>query len=123
MPTAKKVLSFYTFSLVCLAAISLVLASCASTPTTVSPVRLPTLEEKFARILQLEDLRVLDEPFQKSELNVADRELVSSLEGRQSEFLQNPELIELLDDPIASIRRRAALALGRVGLSEAVAPR
>ena len=122
MPTAKKVLSFYTFSLVCLAAISLVLASCASTPTTVSPVRLPTLEEKFARILQLEDLRVLDEPFQQSELNVADRELVSSLEGRQSEFLQNPELIELLDDPIASIRRRAALALGRVGLSDAVAP-
>jgi cyclophilin family peptidyl-prolyl cis-trans isomerase/HEAT repeat protein len=33
-----------------------------------------------------------------------------------------PDLVDLLRDPEARIRRRAALALGRVGLAEAVAP-
>ena len=122
MPSAEKVCLFYAFSLACLVAVSLGMASCASTPTTVSSLRLPTLEEKFARILQLEDLRILGESVQKSEINLTDTDLVLPHGGRQSESLQNPELIELLNDPIANIRRRAALTLGRIGLSDAVAP-
>ena len=122
MPSAEKVCLFYAFSLACLVAVSLGMASCASTPTTVPSLRLPTLEEKFARILQLEDLRILGESVQKSEINLTDTDLVLPHGGRQSESLQNPELIELLNDPIANIRRRAALTLGRIGLSDAVAP-
>ena len=83
------------------ASVALAGGACAGTPAPVVPAP-PTSDQKLAAILRFEDRRVVrDEP-----------------PGSASAF----DLIALVDDPSARIRRRAALALGRVGLSEAVGP-
>jgi HEAT repeat protein/cyclophilin family peptidyl-prolyl cis-trans isomerase len=78
--------------------------ACASTSTPTRPAvpavaAPPAFEQKMAWILRLEEQRVLRDP----ELPPAD-------------------LIRLLTDGQARVRRRAALAVGRVGLTSGVAP-
>jgi HEAT repeat protein len=82
-------------------ALTLALGACACASAPPAPVRppAPTFEEKTSWILRLEDQRVLRD----SATAAAD-------------------LPRLLADEEARIRRRAALAIGRVGLREGTAP-
>jgi HEAT repeat protein len=82
---------------------ALTACACASAPATTPAVPAaalaPTFEQKMAWILRLEDQRVLKDP----ETPAAD-------------------LVRLLTDGQARVRRRAALAIGRVGLTSGIAP-
>ena len=92
-------------------------AQCA--PPPVLPAPPPTFEEKISWILRLEDQRLLRDP-------------VSTLVPVQPSGDATPapvapppvvpDLIQLLGDPIAQLRRRAALGIGRVRSVEGVAP-
>ena len=75
------------------------------------------VEQKLSWILRLEDQRVLRDPAPSP---VAPAVLVRSA-GATSES-SVPDLARLLEDRDARIRRRAALAIGRVGLAEGVLP-
>src|SRR5216684_7655949 len=71
----------------------------APLPKPTAPPIGPTFEQKMAWILRLEDQRILrDQP------------------------PAPPDLVRLITDPDARVRRRAALAIGHVGLREGVAP-
>ena len=95
----------------------LMTSGCASAPPA-PPTPVVTLEQKMAWILQLEDQRVLrlaQEPAAAPETPV----------GRQAApapSLPQPDLAVLVRDEEPRIRRRAALAIGRVKLVEGVAP-
>jgi len=90
---------------------------CARTPTVVVPT-LPTFDEKISWILRLEDQRLIrdtsDSPISNDEFD--------QLEALVREVPMEPDLVLLLSDSEPQIRRRAALALGRLGLKEAVEP-
>lgn len=82
-------------------------AACASAPLPIAPIAppgppAPSFKEKMAWILRFEDERVLRDPEPPSQ--------------------PPPDLLRLLGDPEARVRRRAALAVGRVGQGEAVRP-
>ena len=96
-----------------------VLAACASAPPP-APVVVAPAEPPLATIVRLEDQRVLRDvapPAQAATVPPPRR-------GRAVAPLPPlpPDLITLLDDASARTRRRAALAIGRVGLAEGVAP-
>ena len=80
-------------------------ASCASAPPPPPPALVPAapqrspFEQKMSWILKLEDTRTLKDPASDS-----------------------ADLLRLLGDPEARVRRRAALAVGRVGLTAGVPP-
>ena len=84
---------------------AMVVSSCASAPSAPPSApapavpRLSIFEQKMSWILRLEDMRVLSDPAS----DMAD-------------------LPRLLTDPEARVRRRAALAIGRVGLPAGVPP-
>jgi HEAT repeat protein/cyclophilin family peptidyl-prolyl cis-trans isomerase len=86
-------------------------------PAPVVPVT--TWEEKIGWILRLEDQRLIRDP------NPPPPRVIQPATSRLPEILAPPppsDLILLLGDQQARVRRRAALALGRVGLAEAVEP-
>jgi cyclophilin family peptidyl-prolyl cis-trans isomerase/HEAT repeat protein len=96
------------FALFVLAAVA---PGCATAPP--APPAPPTWEQKLAWILRLEDQRVL-----RSTVPVA---AVAPRPGRS--FLPVvPDLVLMLQDAEGRVRRRAALAVGRVGLVEGVEP-
>jgi len=76
-------------------------------------------EEKISWIIRLEDQRIVRDPNPPAPvvLRPATRRLPQVVAP-----LPPFDLIRLLGDPEARVRRRAALALGRVGLSEGVEP-
>ena len=90
-------------------------AACASAPP---PMPQPTYEEKLAAILRLEDSRSLRDP--------APLPVVMPPGRRRGVVLPAapppPDLVRWLGDADAAVRRRAALAVGRVGLTEGVSP-
>ena len=92
--------------------------ACARAPRMVPPPP-PTSVEKLAWILRLEDQRVLRDPPPPlpvvSEEPQADPPALVPPRPR-------PDLFALLVEPEAWLRRRAALAVGRVGLTEGVGP-
>ena len=98
----------------------LLAAACKTTPPPVKgPPPIP-FEQKMAWILQLEDRRILrNEPPPPPPVEPVRR-------GRAPQVAPTPpptgDLTVLITDADARIRRRAALALGRVGLAEAVTP-
>jgi len=107
-------------------AVSLLLfaSACASAPPAAnhpSSVRPPvvTWEEKLGWILRLEDQRLIRDPNPPAQVI-----LVPATKGRPAIVAPPPpsDLLRLLNDDEARTRRRAALALGRVGLAEAVPP-
>jgi HEAT repeat protein/cyclophilin family peptidyl-prolyl cis-trans isomerase len=97
-------------------------SACASAPPAPTPsaaVKPPviTWEEKLGWILRLEDQRLIRDPNPPPQVVLA-----PATKGRPAIVAPPPpsDLIRLLNDEEGRTRRRAALALGRVGLPEAV---
>ncbi len=106
--------------LLALCAAALVIG-CARSPTVV-PSAPPTFDEKVAWILRLENQRVLRDtpsPPAVSDATPGDESVVHEA---PISLRSEPDLVALLADPEPQLRRRAALALGRIGLSEGIAP-
>src|SRR5687767_11768223 len=102
-------------------ALCLVAVRCASAPVVVPTVEPPvvTYEDKLSWIIRLEDQRILRDPNPPPPL------VLVPATRTQPQIVAPPppsDLIRLLNDGEARVRRRAALALGRVGLPEAVEP-
>jgi len=100
-------------------AVPLLLSGCATAPPPliVPPPPVIPFETKLAWILRLEDSRIIREaapPVMPPAPVAAD---VRAVPPSPSPL---PDLVRLLTDDEARVRRRAALALGRVGLSDAV---
>jgi HEAT repeat protein/cyclophilin family peptidyl-prolyl cis-trans isomerase len=95
------------------------LPGCKTTPPPVAPT--VSYETKVGWIIRLEDQRILNDP-----AAVAPPPPV--VVGKRDKNaptpppLATPDLIKLLTDSDARIRRRAALGIGRVGLTAGVAP-
>jgi cyclophilin family peptidyl-prolyl cis-trans isomerase len=107
-----------TLAVVQLALALTVMAACATAPPPAPPV-VPK-EQKLATILRLEDRRILREEVP------APVPVAPPARGRKPQLAPEPpagpDLVRLLTDSEARIRRRAALAIGRVGLPEGVQP-
>ncbi|MGV3519419.1 HEAT repeat domain-containing protein [Luteitalea sp.] len=99
-----------------------VATACASVPPPPPPVVAPPYEPKIASILRLEDHRVLEDAQSRPAPPpppAVDRR------GRPLPAPAPPpamDLVSLLGDTDARVRRRAALAIGRVGMPAGVAP-
>ena len=101
--------------------ISLAAAACATVPVA-PPVPVgPTFEQKTSWILRLEDQRVLRDAAPPVPPAPA-----APVRGQKTPVVVQPppppDLIRLLSDEDARLRRRAALAIGHVGLREGVQP-
>jgi cyclophilin family peptidyl-prolyl cis-trans isomerase/HEAT repeat protein len=91
-------------------------AACASAPPK-KPVNTAASDnQKMASILQMEDQRVLRVPAP------APPPVAATSKKKQAAPPAPPDLLKLLVDPEPRIRRRAALAVGRVGLPDGVEP-
>lgn len=106
--------------------LALVAAGCASAPLAAPPAPVgPTFEQKIAWILRLEDQRMLRDP--APPVPVAPPAPVVG-RGQRAPIVTTPppppvpDLVRLLSDEEARVRRRSALAVGRVGLREGVEP-
>jgi len=109
---------------------ALMLSACASTPLpppVVKPAG-PSFEQKMSWILRLEDQRVLRDP--PPEPPPPPPPAPAPQRGKKPPAVvatpppppPPPDLAPMLADTEARVRRRAALAIGRVGLSEGVDP-
>src|SRR4051812_23063334 len=96
------------------------MTACASAPPAAPTPAGPTFEQKLAGILRLESERLLREPPPPA----APAPAPASGKAQPPAPLppSPPDLLKLLTDQEARIRRRAALAVGRVGLREGVQP-
>src|SRR5688572_29371588 len=96
--------------------------ACASAPPA-PPAPVTTFEQEMAWILRLEDQRVLrDSPPPVAPVAPAR----PARRGERAPVVipppPPPDLVRLLADSEARIRRRAALAIGRVGLRDGIDP-
>jgi cyclophilin family peptidyl-prolyl cis-trans isomerase/HEAT repeat protein len=94
------------------------LASACATPPPPSPPVI-TWEDKLEWMMRLEDARILREP------NPAPPVVLVPATKRRPAIVAPPlptDLVRLMRDPEARVRRRAALAAGRVGLPAAIEP-
>lgn len=101
--------------------IVLISTACATAPPPASPPVPPpvTWQQKLGWILRLEDQRILRDP------NPPPPVILVPAEPNRPAIVAPPppsNLLRLLEDPEGRVRRRAALAVGRVGLVEAVEP-
>ena len=103
----------------CALGLALVSAACASVPAPLPEPRVVTWEDKLSWMMRLEDQRILRDPDPPPPVVLVP---ATSTQPAIVEPSQPSDLIRLLNDTEARVRRRAALALGRVGLSEAVEP-
>ena len=110
------------FAFLLLASVS---AACASAPPAAS-VKAPSgppFEQKMSWILRLEDQRVLRDP---APVVAPPAPAPVGKNQRPQPAAATPppppDLIRMLSDPEARIRRRAALAIGHVALAEGVTP-
>lgn len=90
----------------------------ATAPKIVPPV-IP-FETKMSWIVSLEDRRILNDPAPPPAVTPVAAPTKSKVVAPSPPPPPSPDLIWLLSDGEARLRRRAALALGRVGLSGAV---
>ncbi len=105
------------------ACLALIAGACASAPTSpprgTPDVPVITWEQKLGWMVRLEDQRILRDPNPPAPI-------VLKPATQREPALVAPappsDLIKLLNDTEARVRRRAALAIGRVGLSEGVEP-
>ena len=105
--------------------LTVVVSGCASAPPVAPPklVAGPPFEEKMSWILRLEDQRVLRDPAPI----VTPAPPVVAGRGQKPQPVvapppPPPDLIRLLSDEEPRVRRRAALAIGHVGLADGVTP-
>ncbi|HEV2984331.1 MAG TPA: HEAT repeat domain-containing protein, partial [Vicinamibacterales bacterium] len=100
----------------------LLTGACASVPppVPVTPAAGPRFEQKMAWILRLEDQRLLRDtaPILAPPAPIAARGQTPVVVPP----LPPPDLLRMLADEEARVRRRAALAIGRVGLADGVQP-
>jgi len=113
MPTARAALSLI---------VAVLAAGCMpKAPETPAAIQVPKIawEQKLAWIVRLEDQRLLRDP------NPTVPAIIRPATKTLPALVAPPaptDLLILLGDPEARVRRRAALALGRVGLPDAVEP-
>jgi cyclophilin family peptidyl-prolyl cis-trans isomerase/HEAT repeat protein len=104
----------------CIIAAQALLSACASAPVaqpaTIEPPRL-TWEEKLTWILRLEDQRLVRNPSAPAQAVLAPATPTTPAVLAPAE---PSDLIRLLSDDEGRVRRRAALALGRVGLPDGI---
>ena len=107
-----------------------IMSAGVATPTAAQqaqPVAPPTYEQKLAWMLRLEDQRILRDPVPIAPPAPPVPQGASRSGGKKIVPLPvpvvwSPDLVQLLSDREGRVRRRAALAIGRVGLAEGVAP-
>jgi cyclophilin family peptidyl-prolyl cis-trans isomerase/HEAT repeat protein len=104
-----------------LAALAAGQAAAQQRPPQPAPV---TFEQKMAWMLRLEDQRILRAPAPPPVAVAADQAPPRGRRARQPATVPPPapDLVRLLGDPEGRVRRRAAQAIGRVGLAEGVPP-
>jgi cyclophilin family peptidyl-prolyl cis-trans isomerase/HEAT repeat protein len=98
---------------------ALVAASCATAPPPAPTVPVIRWEQKIGWMVRLEDQRLLRDP------NPPAPVVLRPATPREPAVVAPAppsDLIKLLNDTEARVRRRAALAIGRVGLPEGVEP-
>ena len=108
-----------TSAVVIVGTLALVLCACASAPPRLQQAPAISVDQKMAWMLQLEDQRILRVPPPQ------EPPVVAPVRGKAAAAPvppPTPDLLKLVTDPEARIRRRAALSIGRVGLPEGVAP-
>lgn len=87
------------------------------------PLALPTYEQKLAWMLRLEDQRILrDLPPPVSTTPSAATRASGRTRSAAPVVVASPDLVRLLGDGEGRVRRRAALAIGHVGLAEGIEP-
>ncbi len=107
-------------------AAGLVTTTLAAAPAAAGPpaAAAPSFEQKMAWMLRLEDQRILRAPVPPPPEPPLPTQKKSR--GRRGQaaapVLPPPDLVALLTDQEGRVRRRAALAIGRVGLAEGVPP-
>ena len=122
-----------TIAAVALACCASACASAPPAPAAARPAAGPTYDQKLSWILRLEDQRVLRDPAPPGgpESNIPAPPLPEAVRPGQKPSAVPvvapppplvPDLVRLLGDGEARVRRRAALAVGHVGLPEGVAP-
>jgi cyclophilin family peptidyl-prolyl cis-trans isomerase/HEAT repeat protein len=92
-----------------------VAGACATAPPAPAPV-VVSFEQKMSWVLRLEDQRVLRDPAPATPV-------LTPARGKRRVVAPPPpvpNLADLLSDPEARVRRRAALAIGRTGISDGV---
>jgi len=105
-------------------ALLLVCGACARPSQVVPPPPLATPQtvDSAAWILRLEDQRAIRDPLLPEPVLTEDLAVTAATTVTVAPPPSRPDLVNLLTSPEAHVRRRAALALGRVGLAEGVAP-
>jgi cyclophilin family peptidyl-prolyl cis-trans isomerase/HEAT repeat protein len=99
--------------------IALTTAGCATAPPVAATVPVVTWEQKLGWMVRLEDQRILRDP------NPPAPVILRPATQREPALVAPAppsDLIKLLNDNEARVRRRAALAIGRVGLAEGIEP-
>ncbi len=98
--------------------VALLAGACAKPPSIELP-RAVTFDEKVEWILRLENQRVLQDAPPAA---LPEGGSLSPARPPEVPPRPQPDLVALLSDPEPQLRRRAALAIGRVGLQEGVGP-
>jgi len=120
MIARRLAVSFFGLAAVACAATVPPAVAPSTAPAVAAAAAPPTLDQKLAAILRLEDARVLRDP-----PPVAPTPSAPVARGRRTSQPPAPpgpppgfDLVTLLHDPEGRIRRASALAIGRVGLPE-----
>jgi cyclophilin family peptidyl-prolyl cis-trans isomerase/HEAT repeat protein len=104
------------------AVLALTQGGCATVPVSPPPAPAITYEQKLSWILRLEDERMLRDPIAAGTSTVPPGPVSSSLRPPANGPAPRADLVRLLTDTDSRIRRRSALAIGRVGLAAGVQP-
>ena len=112
-----------------LALLGLWASGCAQAPPPLPPAPPPvSYEQKLSWIIQLEDQRILRDPVLPDPAEVVAAEPAAVAEGASPATQvvpplpprATPDLLRLTEDSSGAVRRRAGLAIGRVGLPAGV---
>ncbi len=102
----------------------LLTGACATAPVVVAPVKPTTItwEQKLGWMMRLEDQRILRDPASSPSTTATVDTPPAAAAPAVAPLLPPSDILRLLHDPEGRVRRRAALAAGRTGLTEAVEP-